>query len=97
MRAIVANLTAPHRHKNKYCSHCQVLENEEDFSKAFEIQGFSPIDILSFMNNIKNLNQQLYEDGSGSLSPPRKIKYEHCERSANSKNADQSIEYGKSF
>ncbi len=75
MRNLVARLTAPHRHKNKYCKHCQILDSREEFASAFHMTGYDPKEIETFMSNIKNLNNQLYqeyEDSSkGGGSPLR--------------------------
>jgi hypothetical protein len=56
MRKIVARLTAPHRH-SKYCAHCRILENKEEFAKAYQMKSYDPKDIENFMVNIRKLNE----------------------------------------
>ena len=68
MKSVVARLTAPHRHKNKYCQHCRILENRDEFASAFKMGGYDPKEIDNFMANIKNLNNQLYEEYEDSQS-----------------------------
>ena len=69
MKSIVKNLTAPHRHKNIYCRQCMILDDTEEFSAKYNLGNkYKTSDLDSFVNNIKLLNQQLYDEYNQEIS-----------------------------
>lgn len=62
MREIVDNLTAPHRHRNKFCNHCKILENKVEFTQKYKLSSYDPKELDNFVLKIKQLNEQLYQE-----------------------------------